>query len=78
MRFRNRAQYDIDHAVATVTGEDLRVIRGRGFSLVNPDDQDFDPEPNLLAPQSIDWDELDLSRNSPVVDQRVRFPRRVA
>ncbi|MES2789242.1 MAG: hypothetical protein V4719_06440 [Planctomycetota bacterium] len=78
MPFRKHSQFELDHAVATATGEDLQVIRSRGFSLVNPDHHDFDPEPDLLPPQFIDWDELELSLNSPVVYQPVNSARRVA
>ena len=78
MPFPNRCQFDLDQAVATATGEDLQVIRRRGFSLVNPDDHDFDPEPDLLPPQYVDWDDLELSRNSAVVCQPVSSLRRVA
>jgi len=72
MPFRNRFQSDLDTAVADATGEDLRTIRRRGFSLVEPLNVNFDPEPDLLPPQFVDWDELDLSRNEPVVRQPLR------
>ena len=78
MPFRNRFQSDLDTAVADATGEDLRTIRRRGFSLVDPHNVNFDPEPDLLPPQFIDWDELDRSRNEPVVRQPLRVARRVA
>jgi hypothetical protein len=78
MLFRNRFQIELDHAVATATGEDLEVIRQRGFSMVNPHDQDFDPEPDLLPPQYVDWDEVEMARNAPVVYQPVVSTRRVA
>lgn len=78
MPFRNRFQADLDTAVADATGEDLRTIRRRGFSLVDPLNVNFDPEPDLLPPQFVDWDELDMSRNEPVVRQPLRVARRVA
>ena len=34
--------------------------------------------PDLLPPQFVDWDELDMSRNEPVVRQPLRVARRVA
>jgi hypothetical protein len=62
MRLRNRIQREIDNEVAAVTGEDLRVVRHRGFSIVDLENDNFDPEPDLLPPQTIDWDELESSR----------------
>ena len=60
-------QRDLDLAVARVTGENVCEIHRRGFSLADPLDVDFDPEPNDLPPQSVDWDALDLRRNVDVV-----------
>jgi len=78
MPFRNRSQRDLNRAVATATGEDLRVIRSRGFSLVDPHHINFDPEPDLLPPQYVDWDQLELTRNVAVVCQPETSLRRVA
>lgn len=61
MSRRNRNQHDLDHAVASATGEDLQVIRRRGFSLINLCDDNFDPEVDQRAPYVIDWDEHELS-----------------
>lgn len=52
----------LNRAVAMATGESLREIRLRGFSLADPSDVDFDPEPNDAPPQIVDWDELALER----------------
>lgn len=49
-------------AVARATGESLREIRRRGFGLADPAEVDFDPEPNDLPPQFVDWDELETDR----------------
>lgn len=57
-------QEQIDTAVAFATGESLLEIRRRGFSLANPVEVHFDPEPNFHDPQSIDWDEVDTNRLS--------------
>lgn len=62
-------QMQLDALVADATGEDIRAIRQRGFSVADPYDVNFDPEPNNLPPQMIDWDELDLERNLAVVSQ---------
>ena len=50
-----RNSHDIAQQVASATGEDLSTILSRGFSMVEPDRFDFDPEPDL-PPQMIDWD----------------------
>jgi hypothetical protein len=78
MRLRNRIQREIDNAVAAVTGEDLRVVRHRGFSIVDLENDNFDPEPDLLPPQTIDWDELESSRTSSFAYQATGPTRRVA
>ncbi|MCA9088803.1 MAG: hypothetical protein KDA90_09225 [Planctomycetaceae bacterium] len=56
-------------AVARATGEDLREIRRRGFSLADPDYVDFDPEPDQLPPQIIDWDDVEHRHQSSVFEQ---------
>ena len=38
-------QTEIDRAVARVTGEDPRTISRRGFSIADPAQPDYDPEP---------------------------------
>ncbi|HBN75517.1 MAG TPA: hypothetical protein DD473_06805 [Planctomycetaceae bacterium] len=62
-------QSQLNQLVADATGEDLREIRNRGFSLADPLEVDFDPEPYDLPPQMIDWDEIDLQRNVAIVEQ---------
>jgi hypothetical protein len=57
-------QQDLENAVARRTGESLKTIRRRGFSIVKPKVKDFDPEPNLLPAQVIDWDEADRKRRA--------------
>jgi hypothetical protein len=52
----------LQRAVARATGESLREIRRRGFGLADPAEVDFDPEPNDLPPQLVDWDELETER----------------
>jgi hypothetical protein len=65
-------QKQLNQLVADATGEDLHEIRHRGFSLVDPFESNFDPEPDELSPNFVDWDELALQRNVAVVDQRQR------
>jgi len=70
-------QHDLDTAVATATGEDLYEIRRRGFSIADPVEVNFDPEPDLLPPQFIDWDDYDLHRNIALIPQSDSFIRSV-
>jgi hypothetical protein len=68
-------QYDLDTAVARATGETLAEIRHRGFSVADPLDVDFDPEPDNAAPQVLDWDQWDADSLGPLptrLDQLVR------
>ena len=60
---------DLNSAVAAATGEDVREIRRRGFSMLNLRQRDFDPEPDNRTPQSVDWDRLDQRRNFAVFEQ---------
>jgi hypothetical protein len=61
-------QRQLNRFVASATGEEVREIRRRGFSIVDPDNIDFDPEPNDLPPQTVDWDDLDSRRRSGAFD----------
>jgi hypothetical protein len=56
-------QQQLDEAVALATGEDVCQVQQLGFSVADPTDVLFDPEPYDLPPQTVDWDELDLQRN---------------
>ena len=78
MPFRNRFQSDLDTAVADATGEDLRTIRRMGFSPIDLQDHDFDPEPDIRAPFVFDWDTFDLSRGECVSEQSLSAYRWVA
>jgi len=71
-------QRELNCAVACATGESLCEIRRRGFSIVDPNEVCFDPEPDLLSPQMIDWDDVELRRNIPVVDQPRRILQKIA
>lgn len=57
-------QQDLDRAIASRTGESLKTIRRRGFSIVKPQLKNFDPEPDLLPAQVVDWDEADRKRRA--------------
>ena len=68
-------QQDLDNAVASATGEDLRAIRNRGFSLADPLEVDFDPEPDNQPAQTMDWDAWELESNVALFAQPFgRFP----
>ncbi|MCA9016492.1 MAG: hypothetical protein KDA77_14260 [Planctomycetaceae bacterium] len=56
-------QQELDQAVAVATGEDLRAIRQRGFSLADPLEVNFDPEPDNRPPQIVDWEMRELENN---------------
>ena len=58
------SQHELDSAVAQATGESLRTIRRRGFSIIDPDLIDFDLEPNTLPAQMVDWDALEEQRRA--------------
>ncbi|WP_417381917.1 hypothetical protein [Gimesia sp.] len=64
-------QAQLDQQVAHATGEDLREVRFRGFSLADPLTVRFDPEPCDLPPQILDWDQVDLERNVALIKQSV-------
>ena len=51
-------QRQLDLEVAKATGESLGEIRHRGFSIADPTDVTFDPEPCNPPPLFIDWDEI--------------------
>lgn len=55
-------QRELENEVAAATGESLREIRRRGFSIVQPLPDD---EPEIYAfPQTVDWDALDWRRSA--------------
>lgn len=53
---------ELERELVKKTGESVRTIRRRGFSIVNVQERDFDPEPNLLPAQIIDWDQVEAER----------------
>ena len=48
------SKYEIDAAVATLTGERVTLIQDRGFGIAFPLDVDYDPEPR--PPLVFEWD----------------------
>ena len=49
-------QREINQAVAMVTGENIGLIHDLGFSIADPLDVTFDPEPR--GPLMLDWDSM--------------------
>ncbi len=62
-------QHDLEKAVCTATGEELHEVRRLGFSLADPVDINFDPEP-MVPLRVIDWDDFDLRRNLAILPYR--------
>lgn len=53
-------QCELDAEIAALTGESLREIRRRGFSIIGPpSDDELD---DLTGPQIVDWDLVDRQR----------------
>ncbi len=50
-------QSQLERSVAAVTGEARRTIRNRGFSLADPFNVAYDPEPDVDAGY-VDWEEV--------------------
>ena len=55
-------QQELNREVARATGESVGAIDRFGFSLADPLDADFDPEPCDLD-RYLDWDEVDERRH---------------
>ncbi|QDU59573.1 hypothetical protein Pan216_04030 [Planctomycetes bacterium Pan216] len=62
-------QHQLDRLVAQATGEDIREIKHLGFSLADPMEIDFDPEPDDFPVRLLDWDNVGLERMIAVVEQ---------
>ncbi len=71
-------QRQLNRAVAKATGEPVGTIHHMGFSVADPEQVRFDPEPPALQDRRhiedriIDWDWHERRRNVPVVPQRCR------
>jgi hypothetical protein len=57
-------QNQIDCLVSRATGETIEEIASRGFTIADPPETFFDPEPFFRPPAVIDWDEVDAQRPS--------------
>ena len=58
MSRRYRKRYELGCVVAGVTRDDLQVIRHRGFSPIDLEDQHFNRESDLRASLILAWDGL--------------------
>lgn len=57
------SQAELERQVSRLTGESLREVRRRGFSIVTPQLSVFDPDPGELSePQFLDWDQVEADR----------------
>lgn len=65
-------QERINRLVARATGDDLREIKRLGFTIADPDQVRFDPEPEGSPYEPIDWDQVESDRNQGVHLQRPR------
>ena len=54
-------QASLDRCVARATGESLKTIRSRGFSIADPAVAAYDPEP-CSPPAIVDWDQVAADR----------------
>ena len=49
------SQAELDRQVSRLTGESLREVRRRGFSVLSPQLSVFEPDSDLWQPQFLDW-----------------------
>ena len=57
------SQAELDRQVSRITGESLREVRRRGFSVLSPQLSVFDPDADdLCQPQVLDWDQVEAER----------------
>ena len=66
-------QRDLDLSVARATGESMPEIRRLGFSIADPFEVCFDPEPSDVPPAWLDWDQNDTVEP----ERRVRHDQHV-
>lgn len=58
-------QAELNQAVAEATGESVRTVSRRGFSIISPlQIFPMELEEPDLAPNTVDWDVLDLERGN--------------
>ncbi|ADB18074.1 hypothetical protein Psta_3410 [Pirellula staleyi DSM 6068] len=58
-------QAELNQAVAEATGESVRTVSRRGFSIISPLQVfPIEQEEENLDPNTVDWDMLDLARGN--------------
>lgn len=55
-------QHDFYFALARATGEHVRTLKRRGFSLLERDIRQLDSESIEAPPLMVDWDEVEAQR----------------
>ena len=65
-------QERINQLVARATGENLREIRRMGFTIADPAEVRFDPEPKRQRIRTIDWDAVEQEHGLSVCLNRPR------
>ena len=55
-------QQDLYSALSRATGESIRTLRRRGFSLLEQDISQLDCESVDIPPRTVDWDEVETQR----------------
>lgn len=63
-------QQELERELCAATGEALSEIRRRGFSIANPTDVVFDPEPYDNPPRVVDWDDVQQRQNVAIFESR--------
>ena len=57
------SQAELDRQISRLTGESLREVRRRGFSVLSPQPSVFEPDADdVCEPQILDWDHVDAAR----------------
>jgi len=64
MTLRKSCQLELHCEVAVITGEDLGIIRRRGFTVIDLREQNFHYETDIRCPLTLDWNKLHSQRLS--------------
>jgi hypothetical protein len=56
------SQQDLYSALSRATGESVRTLKGRGFSLLEHDIRQLDCESVEMPPRTVDWDDVEAQR----------------
>jgi hypothetical protein len=61
------SQKDLYSALSRATGESVRTLKGRGFSLLDHDMRQLDSESVDMPPRTVDWDDVEVQRLALVI-----------